>query len=187
MRQGAQLTAKAFFYTLGFASLGRDSKFYLDAFCESAIRIKGQRITRLDLQFHNLDSRLEHSTLWSITERLLNTVNFGPTFLRTHEALRAIDWPSFSGFRNRVMYIGSFWPLSEMENSCDIAKDFCHPDILTALDPLQETMAPFATHYFEVGKLLRKILHLMFADIAGLAPALSSEAAALLGQGRSRS
>jgi hypothetical protein len=42
--------AKSFCYVLGFASLGRDSKFYLDAFCEFAVKTKGQRIIRLDLQ-----------------------------------------------------------------------------------------------------------------------------------------
>jgi hypothetical protein len=171
--------AKAFCYMLGFASLGRDSKFYLDAFHETAIKLKRPRIIQLDLQSHNLQSRLEHSTLWAITERLLNTATFGPNISPTHDALRAIDWSSFSAFRNRVMYVGSFWPFADAQGSCDLAREFCHPEIFAALDPLQDVAAPFAAHYFIVGKLFRTILHLMFADIATLAPAVSSEAMAL--------
>jgi hypothetical protein len=159
--------------------LGRDSKFYLDAFCESTIKIKKQRITRLDLQFHNLQSRLEHSILWGIMERLLNTTSFGPTFAQTHDALRRIDWQSFSAFRNRVMYVGSFWPFADDLRYCDLTKDFCHPDILAALSPSQEIEAPFAPQYFAVSKLFRTMLYLMFVDIASLAPAFSSEAQAL--------
>jgi hypothetical protein len=171
--------AKSFCYMLGFASLGRDSKFYLDAFYESTIKIKKQNVTRLDLQTHNLQSRLEHSTLWAIIERLFNTTTFTANFAQTQQALRSIDWSTFSAFRNRVMYVGSFWPFSEAQESCDLAKEFSHPEILAALDPLQNVAAPFAADYFAVGKLFRSILHLMFADIATLAPAFLSEVRAL--------
>jgi len=171
--------AKSFCYMLGFASLGRDSKFYLDAFYESTIRVNKQKVARLDLQTHNLQSRLEHSILWAITERLFNTTTFGTNFYQTHRALRTVDWSTFSTYRNRIMYVGSFWPFEDVQESCDLARDFCHPEILAALDPLQNVVAPFAAHYFAVGKLLRSMLHLMFADIAVLAPALLSEAAAL--------
>jgi hypothetical protein len=171
--------AKSFCYMLGFASLGRDSRFYLDAFHESTVKIKKQNVTRLDLKIHDLHSRLEHSTLWAINERLFNTTTFAANFAQTHQALRAIDWSSFSAFRNRVMYVGSFWPFSGEQGSYDLTREFCHPEILAALDPLQSVVAPFAAHYFAVGKLFRSILHLMFADIAALAPAYSSEAMAL--------
>jgi hypothetical protein len=171
--------AKSFCYMLGFASLGRDSKFYLDAFHESTIKINKQKFTRFDLQTHNLQSRLDHSTLWAITERLFNTTTFGTNFAQTHQALQATDWSSFSAFRNRVMYVGSFWPFAEEQDYCDLTREFCHPEIIAALDPLQNVLAPFAAHYFAVGKLFRSILHLMFADIATLAPAFLSEATAL--------
>lgn len=171
--------AKSLYCMLGFASLGRDSKLYVDAFCETTVKIKGQKITRLDLQLHNLQSRLEHSTLWSITERLLNTTTFDPKFSEAQTVLRSIEWSSFSAFRNRIMYVGSFWPLLDQQGSGDLVIEFCHPEILAALAPTKGVVAPFADHYFVVAKQFRTILHLMFSDLAALAPAYSPEAASL--------
>jgi hypothetical protein len=111
-----------------------------------------------------------------MTERLLNTTTFEPSFAKVHEALRVIEWSSFSGFRNRVMYVGSFWPLSEVVDANGLD---CHPEIFAAVGPTQDVIAPFADYYFTVGKLFRSILQLMLADISMFAPAVSSEAVAL--------
>jgi hypothetical protein len=175
--------AKAFCYLHGFASLGRDSKFYLDAFHRTEIRIRrgerSERVIELDLEIYNLQSRMEHSTLWAITERLLNTTIFEPDLAATQSALKRIDWSKYSTFRNRVMYVGPFWLLSRTLEECDLTREYCHPEILRALDPTQDSVPPFSEEYFTVAKLIREALHLMVADLASLAPALTLEAGAL--------
>lgn len=171
--------AKAFCYLHGFASLGRDSKLYLNAFHETEFKKKKQKIIELDLEIYNLHSRLEHSTLWSITERLLNTTVFEPPLGALQSDMKEIDWQKFSHFRNQIMYAGGFWPLIDDYAACDIANKFCHPEILNAVNDTQINSPPFSGEYFAAAKLIRRALYLMISDIASLAPALQVEADAL--------
>jgi len=168
--------AKSLCYLLGFANLGRDSKLYLDAFHESILRTNKIRITYLDLHVYNLASRMEHSTLWSLTERLLNTTNFDGTLAQLRSNLQRIKWDNFSVFRNRVMYVGSFWPFSDEITTCDLPRPFFHFDVLQALDTSLDIQAPFAEQYFIAAKHFREMLYHMLHDIARLAPALAREA-----------
>lgn len=171
--------AKAFCYLHGFASLGRDSKFYLNAFHETVLKRRKQQIVELNMELYNLHSRLEHSTLWGITDRLLSTTIFEPALGSVQAALKQINWHRFSHFRNQIMYVGGFWPLHDTYCACDIANNFCHPEIVKALDVTQASSPPFSAEYFEAAKLMRRALYLMISDIASLAPALLVEAEAL--------
>jgi hypothetical protein len=171
--------AKSFCYLHGFASLGRDSKFYLNAFHETPTKRGKQKVVDLDLQICNLASRLEHSTLWAILERLLNTTVFETSLTTVQNDLKQIEWERYSGFRNRIMYVGHFWPLSNQPDQCDLINGFCHPEILKALGQADDSLPPFSAEYFEAAKLIRKALYLMIADLAALAPALAPEAEAL--------
>jgi hypothetical protein len=62
---------------------------------------------------------------------------------------------------------------------CDLFQNFCHTDVLGALNPSQEIEAPFAQEYFLAAKALRHLLFLMLGDLANLAPALATEVKAL--------
>jgi hypothetical protein len=56
--------AKAFCYFLGFASLGRSSKMYIDAFHETERKVGKERLKVCEtLRFHRLDERLTHDVL----------------------------------------------------------------------------------------------------------------------------
>jgi hypothetical protein len=167
--------AKAFCYLLGFASLGRSSKIYLDAFCETERRVGKARIKVYEtLRAHRLDDRLTHDVLWALTGRLVDTTTFDDDLREIQTELRIIDWEKFTSFRNSVLYDGSFWPLNTDMDACDLLKPIHNTQMKTAaiLESTAEA-APFAGDYFVIGTLLRHLILGMLQSIAKFAPALS--------------
>jgi hypothetical protein len=164
---------------LGFANAGRDSNCYLDAFFPVERKNRTQKLTEYFLKFHKLPDRLTHIVLWNLVSRFLETTFFNDELAECRTALRCIDWDHFTRFRNAVLYHGAYWPFADENEKCDMLLFVCHPDILGALDSANAKLAPFAADYFVAGKLFRRTLHLMLADIAKLAPALRPEADAI--------
>ena len=174
--------AKAFCYLLGFASMGRSSALYLDAFFESVVSKKKRPIEeRYDMKAHKLPERMTHAVLWNLTDRLVNTTTFESELSELKNHLRKIDWDNFSGFRNSIMYDGAFWTKLDSYEECDLANFVSDISVYRiseggiAFDEL-----PYAKEYFRVGQLLACTLSLMLADLATLAPALGYEAESVI-------
>jgi hypothetical protein len=173
--------AKAFCYLLGFASVGRNSPFFIDVFFENE-QEKRKRIAeeRYDMKFHKLPERLTHAILWGLIERLINTTTFDANLSEQKAALRAIDWADFSNFRNSLMYDGAYWTKLDVYEECDLITLISDISIYRAASHARnfETL-PFGKEYFRCMSLLGSTLALMFSDLARLAPALATEAVAV--------
>lgn len=169
--------AKAVCYLLGFAHLGKSSSLYVDVFCETERKVGKLKVKAYDtLRIHKLDERLTHKMLWGLTERLLDTTSFEGELLETQTQLKILDWGTFTSFRNSVYYDGSFWPLSETIQACDLIAGVEQIQIAEAarLDDLRSS-PPFAGEYFAVATLLRKLIVGMLQTIADIAPAIKLE------------
>lgn len=173
--------AKAFCYLLGFASSGRDSKLFLDAFYQSEQRIGKVRTKVYELiRVHNVGDRLTHEVLWALTARLVDTTKFEGELRDVQTELKLTDWDSLSRFRNKIYYDGSFWPFSDDIAVCDLTRSVPHPEMIIAasLDD-NNGMAPFAEEYFILARLLRQTIAKMLRTIADVAPAIEPEATLL--------
>lgn len=173
--------AKAFCYLLGFANIGRDSSFYLDAFFEVRLkRRKGLFEERFDMKLHRLPERFSHSVLWGLTKRLLDTTTFATELSKLKASLRKIDWEDFSKFRNSLLYDGSFWTKLDKYVECDLINYVSDIQVYRASSAFSEDEAvPFAREYFLVSDMLRATLSLMLHDLANQVPALHGEAEAM--------
>lgn len=171
--------AKAFCYLLGFASVGRGSKLYIDAFFIVNDGTRKRPSSRLELKVHNLNERLTHAVLWSLTERLLNTCQFEGEMAIIQLKLQKFDWSTFSEFRNSIMYDGEFWPLRDEFSKCDLVEPYCYPEFRMAFDEECNQEMPFADQYYSVLRCQRSLLRLMLADIAKFAPRLEPTARAI--------
>jgi hypothetical protein len=169
--------AKAFCYLLGFASLGRDSKMYLDAFYETERRVGKERKKVYDtLRVHRFDDRFTHEVLWALTARLIDTTRFESELREIQTQLRIVDWDEFTGFRNSVMYDGTFWPLHTDMNACDLTRSTPNVDMIdAALLRNPSLFPPFAEEYFLTAALLKELVLGMFDSLAEIAPVLKTE------------
>lgn len=176
--------AKALCYLLGFASLGRDSKLFLDAFFETERKVRGQKTKLYDtVRVHKVGERLTHELLWAVTARLIDTTIFNEELRAFQTDLKITDWESFSRFRNRIFYDGSFWPLRENMSMCDLISVVTNSEIIAAASlEDSESSPPFAREYFRTAALLRKLISGMFGTLAELAPALNREVDAFVFQ-----
>lgn len=173
--------AKAFCYFLGFASIGRSSNHYVDAFYETIRTVKKKKLVTHDtLMIHKLDDRLTHRVLWGLTERLINTTSFPENLQSIQTDLKIVDWGEFMSFRNSMLYDGGFWPYRESFGECDLTKPIHLPELREAafLDN-DLASAPFAPHYFKTALLLRRLVVGMLASIQELAPGIEPEVKAL--------
>lgn len=172
--------AKAFCYILGFANLGRDSKFYVDVFSSTEVRRNKKKVEVFEtFRVHKLDERMGHSTVWAMFSRLLETTDFQGALADTKRELRQHDWDRFPAFRNRLMYDGSFWPLSEQMEQCDLAQYVSNLEIYNALFHSVPTTSIYASEYFAACRQLHETLSLMIESIAELAPAIAAETVAI--------
>lgn len=169
--------AKALCYLLGFASLGRSSNLYLDAFTPTERKVGKVKVkVHETLRVHKLDGRLGHDVLWALTARLIDTTSFEGDLREIQTQLKIFDWDKFSWFRNSVFYDGSFWPLSATMANCDLTRGVHEPRMISAsLLENPSSSAPFAGEYFSVASLLRDIVMGMLKSIAELAPAIKTE------------
>lgn len=168
--------AKALCYLLGFASLGRSSHIYLDAFYETEQKVGKLKKPSYDmLRVHNLGKIFTHEVLWGLTERLIDTTSFEGELRELQDKLKLMDWDKFSGFRNSVFYDGGFWPLQQDVASCDLVKGVQSTDMKNAAWLNRPLSPPFAEEYFVAASLFRDVMKGMFQTIADLAPAVSSE------------
>lgn len=168
--------AKAFCYLLGFASLGRDSNLYLDAFYETEVKQGKQRVKSHDIvRIHRLDGRLSHSVLWALTERLIDTTIFDEELREYQTRLKIQDWNRFSSLRNRVFYEGSFWPMSSEWANCDLVRPVAIADIADAARLGEDSSTPFGGEYFSTTSLFNGLIAGMLSDIATIAPAMNTE------------
>lgn len=173
--------AKAFCYLLGFANLGRDSSYYLDAFFEVKLkRRKGLVEQRFDMKIHRLPERFTHAMLWGLTERLIETTAFENELAQLRLGLRKIDWKDFSKFRNYLMYDGAYWTKLDSYEECDLINAVSDIGIYRAATGAGvPSSLPFAEEYFSVLHLLRSALSLMLGDIARNAPLIQAEVDAI--------
>jgi len=172
--------ARAYCYLLGFASLGRDSDLYVDAFAKTEHKQGKQRIRRMDsVRLHRLGERLTHQVLWGLFSRLLDTCTFVGEASDIRRTLRSTDWGRFSRYRNRLLYDGAFWSLRN---------NFEHSDLVHFVSDLSICGTQFHALVYEDedgaeyhGRVddLRALLEFMLSDIAKLAPSLEVEAEAL--------
>jgi len=171
--------AKAFVYLMGFASAGRDSKLYVDAFHRNVMGNRKYQRCLLEIKFHNLGQRLTHDVLWMIFRRLLFTARFTGDLVEVQTALRRIDWETFSRYRNKMLYNGGYWPFKDEMDYCDLCLNNIHP-ALTTFDR-QESSFPIegANDYFLAQLYLRQMNCLLLSDIAHFAPKLAIEVRAL--------
>jgi hypothetical protein len=169
--------AKAFCYFLGFASCGRSSRMYIDAFHETERKVGKVRLKVCEtLRFHRLDERLTHDVLWALTARLIDTTIFEDNLRSWQTLLKLTDWDGFSAFRNKVFYDGGFWPLQSDVATCDLAKVVHDPQIAAAaLLEWTELSTPFASEYFATARLLRHLITGMIGSLAEISPALETE------------
>lgn len=172
--------AKAFCYFLGFASLGRSAKKFVDAFASTERKVGRNKIVVHDtLKIHNLKDRLTHDLLWSLAERLIVTTIFPAQLQQSQQYLKLVDWNHFSSFRNRVMYDGAFWPLSHELDRCDLVVN-SPIDEFRGIARLEDAASPpFAAEYFQVARQFQSLIAGMLADIGGVAPAVLREARAI--------
>lgn len=172
--------AKAFCYILGFANLGRDSKFYLDAFAATEVKRNKKKVEVFEtIRVHRLDDRMGHSTVWTMFDRLLETTSFEGQLARQKNDLRKTDWGRFSAARNRMMYDGGFWPMSDQIESCDLQQYVSSLETYHAIFNAAPATTVFASEYLMSCRTLHETLLLMTDDIATLAPAIAEEAAAI--------
>lgn len=180
--------AKSFCYLLGFASLGRDSKIYLDAFDERVQTVGRQRTKVYDtLRLYKLPERLTHKMLWGLTQRLIDTTKFEGDLQRVQIDLRKTDWNEFVGFRNKIFYDGGFWPMHADMNLCDLVQASYIDKMVRAAWFEPDSRAPFAEDYFVVGRLLRELIRGMFQTIAEIAPSLAIQVSAFAALQRAQS
>lgn len=173
--------AKAFCYLLGFASVGRNSSFYLDAFFEVSVR-RGRGLTeeRYDMKLHKLPERLTHAILWGLTSRLVDTTSFEDDLAELKTELRRIDWDDFSNLRNSLMYDGAFWTKLDDYEECDLINFVSDISIYrTSRRQAAADSTPFAKEYFRAVELFGSALSLMFSDLARLSPTVAAEATAI--------
>jgi len=172
--------AKALCYLLGFASLGRSSNLYVDAFHETERKVGREKKKFYDsLRVHKLDERLTHDVLWSLTSRCIETTNFDKDLDDARSALRLIDWSEYSAFRNKIFYDGGFWPLSANMADCDIIIGRPSTDIIAAAElDMSPQSTPFAAEYFRASSLFVHLIREMFMDIAKIAPSFEAEVGA---------
>lgn len=169
--------AKALCYLLGFASLGRNSNLYLDAFFETKRKEGKIKVSVYETcRVHKFDSRLTHEVLWALTERVIDTTTFPENLREIHEQLRILNWEKFTNVRNNIIYDGAFWPLSADMTLCDLTKGVPHSEMTSAASLADfSSAAPFAGEYFAVARLFRNLIVGMFETIADIAPAVASE------------
>lgn len=170
--------AKAFCYLLGFASLGRSSDLYLDAFCETERKVEKQRKKFYEtLRVHKFGERLTHEVLWALTARLIDTTTFQGGLQALQTRLKLTDWDTFTKFRNKILYDGSFWPLHDQVANCDIVSAKHRAEMVRAarLDHASESSAPFAEEYFLACSLFRGLILGMLQSISEIAPSIASE------------
>lgn len=169
--------AKAFCYLLGFASLGRNSKHYVDAFVGVERKVGKSRVVVFDsLRFHRLKERLTHEVLWAITARLVDTSIFDGDARDAQGQLKLVDWEKFTSFRNGIYYDGAYWPMSDEPERCDIMGSAVLDEINAAARLDLPCSAPFADHYFKTAALFRVMISSMLASIGEVAPILRTEA-----------
>jgi hypothetical protein len=177
--------AKAFVYLMGFASMGRDSQCYLDAFVTTERRVgKSKMAVYETMRVHKFPERLTHAMLWPLVLRLLDTTTFEGELLAAQTALKIVDWEKFSALRNRIAYDGAFWPMADDLPRCDLVADVVIDEIVNAAWLDAEVSSPFASEYFKVARLLRLMLSGIIENIAKLAPAIANEGAVYRSLGR---
>jgi hypothetical protein len=169
--------AKSFCYLLGFASVDRSSKLFLDAFPETEVKIDRKKQKRFDtLLVHKFDDRLTHEVLWALARRLINTTVFDSELDAARAEVKDLDWSQFTWLRNKIHYDGAYWPLWDQLDACDLLAPALNDEFKAAASLEKACDLPFATDYFAAARLFKRMIHLMLNDLAQTAPVLRAEA-----------
>ncbi len=169
--------AKAVCYLLGFASLARDSKLYLDLFVPRRLGKAKQPVYDV-LVAYRLDERLTHNILWNLTGRLCRTLSLPVNARPLSDDLHSISFDRMSSFRNNLIYHGGYWLNWDDFLYCDLTRSLSNLDIFRALQEPPDNPRD-AERYFMMAARLHNALVYFFSDIAKLAPAIGPEVTAL--------
>ena len=117
------LAARGFCMLMGFAPLDRASLITLDAFFEEIQRTK--RIVRSTdvLRLHRY-RRWGHEEVWSLTTRLVDTMEVPSSLKAVKEQLRAVEIGQSARVRNAFQYDDSVLALSEVRPFADFPDRF---------------------------------------------------------------
>jgi hypothetical protein len=173
--------AKALCYLLGIINVSRDSKFFIDIFTPGTTKVGKNAVTRYDtLLVHKLDQRLTHQTLWSLLERLCNTLIIPEEGRSTRDELKAIDFDQISNYRNKLLYDGAMWFNIDNFAECDLTRRISNRRLYSSLveSPLDPEVPE---RYFGLAATLHKALVYLLGDIGTLAPAILHEVEAMSG------
>ncbi len=171
--------AKAICYLLGFVSVSRSSRLYMDILSPRIEKKKGRSIAHYDVIFlHLFKERLTHEYLWGITARLIRTVSLPDSHEDLLRRLRSLEFEDISSLRNRLIYSGGFWLGKDVIDNCDLIREFSSFRVLRA-QRFVDDACENDDRYFQIIHLFGEIITFLFSDIADLRPGMRVEVLAL--------
>jgi hypothetical protein len=117
---------------------------------------------------------MTHEMLWSIFDRMLNTLKGEKLKLTIALALKKNDFSKFSRERNRLIYECASWSREEDIGTSDLHQPVKYMNNLRYFETDGSTLAEYYSKYYIAAQAILNMVDLFLSELGRFAPAVGA-------------